>query len=203
MPQFAEVIFNITEAWVAALSVTNTYSTPVAIDLIGKVSFTYETDTDEIMSAGLVVDSLAIPKKAKGEMTQSSLDFAAMATMCGFLAGNYGTTPNQYGIMDVAVGGDGMPYFGLLVAYAATLGGNMYAGFPKAKLETVPGFDVDQNKFRIGKAGFSAFAPSTTTRKVVRYKRNETKATLTAAGYTASGAAFLGYFTTPPPSLFA
>lgn len=203
MTQYAEVIFNITEAWIAALLTGNTYGTPVAIDLIGKISFNYESDTDLLMSAGLVVESLAIPKMAKGEITQGSLDFAAMATMCGFLAGNYGVTPNQYGVMDVEVGGDGLPYFGLLVAYAATLGANTYAGFPKAKLDTVPGFDVDQNKFRVGKAGFNGFAPSITTRKVVRYRKNETGQSLAAAGYSASGAAFLGFFTTPPPSLFA
>jgi hypothetical protein len=202
MPQYSEVTYNVTEAYVAALTVTNTYGTPVPIDYIGKFSFTVESDTDELMSAGQIVETLAIPKKNTGELSQGSLDFNAMAVLCGYTQGNYSTTPNQYAVLDMLMGGSGLPFFGLLVAYASTLGGNVLVGFPKAKLQTVPGFEADQNKFTVRTAGFDAIAPTTTRRASARIRRQETAATL-AAGYGASAGAFLGYFTTPPPSMFS
>ena len=197
MPQFAEVVYNITDAWVARLNLDNTYGTPVRVDYIGKVSFEYESDTDEIKSGGQIVETLTVPTKATGEITQASLDFAGMAVLLGTVNGSYSTTPNQYGVQDIPVGGEGLPYCGLIVAYASVYGGNMLAGFPKFRLDTVPGFDADQNKFRIGSANFTAIAPSVNARKVVRYKKYET-----AAAVPQSAANFLAFFTTPPPSLF-
>lgn len=197
MVAYSEVLYNITEAKVALLANDNTYGTPVAIDYLQTLTFEYEADTDEIMSGGLIVETLAIVKKATGEVSNAAMNWAAMAVMCGLTAGDYGTTPNQYGVMDFAVGGAGLPYFGLIMRAEATLGGNVIIGFPKAKLQTYPGFEMDQNKFRLGSAGFDAVAPSTTVRKAVRVKKNET-----AGSVPTSAADFLAFFTTPPPSLF-
>ena len=198
MSSYADVIYNITDCWVAKLNNDNTYGTPVQIDNIDKVSFDYESDTDTLKSRGMVVEAISIPTMATGEITNGSLDFASMSVLLGYTAGNYSTTPNQYAVMDILLGDEGLPYVGLIVAYASTLGANMFVGFPKFKLDTVPGFDVEQNKFRIGSSKFKAFSPSQTRRAAARYKRNETKAAIPS---TASP--FLAYFTTPPPSVFS
>jgi len=65
----------------------------------------------------------------------------------------------------------------MMVLYATTLGGAFIAGFPKSMLNKKPGFDIDQNKFRVGSAEFSAFAPSTISRRVARGMKMETAPT--------------------------
>jgi hypothetical protein len=201
MPAFSEVIYNPTEVLVAALQSGNTYGTPVAIDYMQKVSFETEADQDEIKSGGVIVEALAIPTKIAGELEVAALNLTQTATMLGYNAQTYGVDPNQYGVMDGIMGGQGLPYFGMLVRYQATLGGDLIVGFPKAMLETVPSFDVDQNKFRVGSANFNAYAPSTTRRAAYRFKKNQVGASL-ASQYATAGN-FLAFFTTPPPSLFS
>ena len=196
MPVYGEVIYNPTEVMIAKLKNDNTYEAPVAVEYLGKLSFEVEADTDELMSGGMIVETLAIPKKNTGEMTMGKLNMAAMAAMCNYPTGEYYSTPNRVSVLDMLMGGEGLPFFGMIVAYASTLGANLMVGFPKAKLQTVPGFDVDQNKFRIGSANFDAIAPSTTVRKAARFKLNETAATI-ASFYGASAGNFLSYFKAP------
>ncbi|MBL8162456.1 MAG: hypothetical protein JNJ61_10760 [Anaerolineae bacterium] len=202
MPQYGEVIYNPIEVYVATLNVDNTFGTPVAIDYLGKVSFNPEADSDDLMSAGMIVETLRIAKIVTGEISQGSLDFASLAVLCGITPGNYSTTPNRYSVADFKMGGAGLPYFGMIIHYASTLGANAFIGFPKAKLDTIPGFESDQNKFVIRNTGFSAVPVNTTGRNAFRIRRNETATTL-ASFYGSSSANFLSYFTTPPPSLFA
>lgn len=192
MVAYSEVIFNPTAAYIASLNNDDTYDAPVQIDYLGKLSFEYEADNDTLMSGGMIVEMLAILKRVTGEITQGALNMAAMSTMCGYTVTEYSTTPNRYSQLPILTGGAGMPYFGLIVAYASTLGGNLLAGFPKAMLDTVPGFDVDQNKFRIGSANFSAVAPSQNIRIAALIRKYET-----AASIPTTAEDFLAFFTTP------
>lgn len=201
MPPYSEVIYNCTDIYIARLLNDNTYGTPTRLEHIGEFSFEFEHDQDELMSAGLIVDTLSIAKKVTGEMTQGALDLAAMVIMCDLQTGEYGATPNRYAVTDFQLGGGGMPYVGLLAAYEATLAGNVFVGFPKFKLQAIPGFKQSQNKFRIGNAKWDAIAPSTTRRTAMRMKKNETKAQLSDF-YGVSANNFLNYFTTPTPSVF-
>lgn len=195
MTVFGDVVYNVTGAVVATFSTTPSYGTPVAIDNIGDFSFDYESDTDELMSKGRIVETLAIPKKATGEIKNGSLDFASMAIILGWVQGDYTT----YQVMDARTGAEGLPYFGLIVSLASINGANVHVGFPKVKLQSPPGWDVAQNKFRIGSAKFDAVPPGTTDPvRAVRIKTNQT-----AAALPTSSANFLAFFTTPPPSLFA
>lgn len=180
MPQFAEVIYNPTDLIVAKLNNDNTYGTPVRIDYFEKVAFDFEADTDEIKAGGLIVEALSIATKVTGSMDNGALNFAAMSILQGDTPpAVYGTTPSQYQYLDVTVGGAGNPYFGLMVQYASTLGGAVIVGFPKSMLSKKPGFDIDQNKFRVGSAEFGAYAPSTISRRVARVLKYETAPTMT------------------------
>lgn len=187
MPQFSEVIYNPTRVIVATLNNDNSYGTPVDVDYFEKVSFDFEADEDEIKSGGLIVESLSVATKVTGTMDNGALNFAAMGIIQGDSPiATYGVTPNRYQYMDVTVGGSGNPYFGMIVTYASTLGGNLLVGFPKAMLTKKPGFDVDQNKFRVGSADFKAVAPSTLSRRVARLIKYETATSLTlTSGYMA------------------
>jgi len=185
MPQFAEVIYNPTDLIVAKLNNDNSYGTPVRIDYFEKVAFDFEADTDEIKAGGLIVEALSIATKVTGSLDNGAMNFAAMSIIQGDVPTSvYATTPSQYQYADITVGGAGNPYFGLIVQYASTLGGALLACFPKAMLSKKPGFDIDQNKFRVGSAEFGAYAPSTISRRVARLLKYETAPTmLLTSGY--------------------
>lgn len=185
MPAFSEVIYNPFDVIVAKLNNDNTYGTPQRVDYFEKVSFDWEADTDEIKSAGLIVESLSVATKATGTLDTGALNFACMSIIQGDTPTTvYGTTPSQYQYVDIEVGGAGNPYFGMMVLYASTLGGALIAGFPKAMLSKKPAFEVDQNKFRVGSADFNAFAPSTVIRRAARLLKYETRPSLVlTSGY--------------------
>jgi len=179
MPQFSEVIYNPTDLIIAQLTGSNTYGTPVRVDYFEKVAFDFEADEDEIKSGGLIVESLSIATKVTGSMDNGALNYAAMSVLQGDTPTTiYQTTPNQYQYADITVGGAGNPYFGMLVQYATTLGGALIVGFPKAMLTKKPGFDIDQNKFRVGSADFKAVAPSALIRRAARLLKYETAPTM-------------------------
>lgn len=192
---YGDVVYNPTAAYAATFSTTPSYGTPVQIDYLGDFDFDYDADTDELMSGGRIVETLAITKKATGTIKNGALSLASMAVLLGWTEGDYTT----YEVMDAPVGGSGLPYFGLIVAFAATNGANVLVGFPKAKLQKPPGWTIAQNKFRIGEAKFDAVPAGTTDPvRAVRVKKNQT-----AASIPTDASSFLAFFTTPPPSLFA
>lgn len=190
MPAFSEVIYNPIDLIVAKLNTDNSYGTPVRVDYFEKVAFDFEADEDEIKSGGLIVEKLSIATKVTGTMDNGALNFAAMSILQGDAPTTvYSTTPNQYQYTDITVGGAGNPYFGLLVQYASTLGGSLIAGFPKSMLTKKPGFDIDQNKFRVGSAEFNALAPSVISRRVARLLKYET-----APSFVLTSAYVQGFF---------
>lgn len=189
MPEYGDVIYNITDMYVAQLQSDNSYGTPSQIVYGQQLSWEYESDNDEIKSYGLIVESLSIPIKATGTFMQAAMDFASFAILTSFSGSESGTTPNQVNTLDIQVGGSGLPYFGICAAFAAPSGANMIAGFPKCKLSTVPGFTIEQNTFRTSEVGIEMFAPSTSVRKVSRYKRYET-----AGSIPSDASAFDTYF---------
>ena len=179
MPQFSEVLYNPVDYIVAKLNNDNSYGTPQRIDYFEKVTFDFEADTDEIKSAGMIVEALSIATKVTGSSDNGALNFAAMSIIqTDTPTSVYGTTPNQYQYADIQVGGAGNPYFGQIVQFASTLGGGALVGFPKSMLDKKPGFDIDQNKFRVGSAEWSAFAPSVISRRVCRILKYETAPTM-------------------------
>lgn len=188
--QFSEVLYNPTRIVVAALQNDNTYGTPVDVDYFMKMGFTIEADEDEIKSGGLIVEKLSIATKVAGDFSNGSLNFAAMSIVQGDSPSSvYSSTPNRYQYLDVTVGGSGNPYFGMIVEVKSTLGGNALIGFPKSMLKVKPGFTMDQNKFRVGEAGFEAFAPNQQIRRVARILKYET-----AASIQLTAAYFNGFF---------
>lgn len=189
---YGDIIYNPTAAYVAALdSVANTYGTPAKVDYIGKLSYEYESDTDTIKSGGQIREMITIPTNAKGKFEEFSLNYIPWGILTGFGASEYSTTPNRYYRAMPRFGGSGLPYCGLIVAYAALNGANLLVGFAKFKLQNVPPFDVDQNKFRKGETEFMAIAAGDAGYGIVvqRYE--------TAAQIPTTASTFLSFFTTP------
>lgn len=191
MPNYGDVIYNPTAVYVAPLLSNNTFGTPARMTYQGKLSYTYESDHDELKSGGAIREVITIPTKIKGTIEEMALDYVSWGIITGFAAAEYSTTPNRYYRAMPRLGGEGVPYVGLIVAYAALNGANLLAGFPKFKVDTPPGFDVDQNKFRKGSSDFSAVGAGDAGYAAVLQKYE------TAAQIPTSAAAFLQFFTTP------
>lgn len=190
MPQYGEVVYNITDLRIARLNADNSFGTPVLVDYAQKMSWQYEGDEDIIKAYGLIVEKLSITTHGTGSFQQASLDFPAAVILTGDTSSSSGSAPNQIETMDVSVGGSGLPYFGFVMSVAATNGARFFTGAPKCMLDKPPGFNIDQNKFRIGEAGFTMLAPSTTARKLVRYRRIQGTGT-----FPTSSADFAAFFT--------
>lgn len=180
MPGFAEVVFNPKRIVVAAFNPnTLVIGTPVEIQYPGTFSFDATHDVDEIMSAGMIVEKLSIKKSYDGKISATKLNLGAMLILTGNTPASYGTTPNRYDILDDTMGGNGFPFFSVIAEYASTGGGNVLVGFIKCILNKDLAFEVDQNKFKLGEAEFTAMSASPGgTNKGRRIKVNETAETI-------------------------
>lgn len=176
MPSFGDIIYNITDMYVAALT-GSTYGTPARVEYVQSFSFEFESDEDTIKAYGLNVETLSIPIGGTGTIAEASLSWGAMAVMTGNSESSSGSTPNGVKQIDMLAGGAGLPYFGVIASYAA-VEGNALIGFPKCKLVSLPAFTVEQNQFRASDMGIKMVAPSAVIRKLMRLKKNETAATV-------------------------
>lgn len=179
MPSFGDIIYNITDMYVAPLT-GSTYGTPARVEYVSSLSFEFETDEDTIKAYGLTVEKLSVPTGITGTLAEASLNWSAASVMTGMSEASSGTTPNAVKTLDMLMGGAGLPYFGLIAAYAS-LEGNALLGFPKCKLGSLPAFTVEQNVFRTAEISMMMLAPSTTVRKALRLRKNETAASVPSA----------------------
>lgn len=177
MPEYGEVIYNISAMYVAALQADDTFGTPAHIDYGQELVWEFEADTDELSGYGLTVELLAVIRKAMTTLKQGSFSSDARTILTGISQNTSGSTPNQVTTMDVTAGGRGLPYFGIVFQGESVLG-NVIGGAPKCMLETFPKLGVSENKFTIHEAKLNAIAPSTTIRKPFRLKRYETAGTI-------------------------
>lgn len=191
--EYGDVIYNPTGLVVARLQADNSYGTVGVVDYLGDFSFNFESDEDDIMSGGAIVETLSIVKRGTGKLTDAALNWPAIVVMSGLDdPSEEGDTPNRIKTLDVKFGGRGMAYFGAVVRYEAQQGSNLLVGFPKAMLSTLPSFTVEQNKFRTGEANIKMIGVGTTAqgRRGVRMKKYET-----AAALPSTGEAFDTFFT--------
>jgi hypothetical protein len=174
MSSLAEILQNITALYAAPLEADNGYGSPVRIPYIEEFGFEFEHDEDEIKAAGVNVESGKWVIGATGEATEAKLDWASYPTLAGIAAPAItGVTPNRVERIELAGGGGGTPYHGLIAVYAATLGRVAAVGFCKAKA-TVPGFDQAQNEFRRGTINWTMVAGNDVSRLIFAAEMYET-----------------------------
>lgn len=178
MPEYGEVLYNVTTAYVAALDEnTNTYGTPARVEYLEEFEFEFEADEDEIKDGGMVVDMLSITTKATGQMRNASLNWSAMSILYGFTGHSYGSEPeDEYSEMDFQVGGAGNAHFGIIFRIEAKNGANGLIGFPKCMMSGLPPFQMQQNQFRRAEMDWSAMAPNPDNRKIMRIRRHRVAA---------------------------
>lgn len=192
MPNFGDVIYSPTSVVVAPLNADNSYGTAAVLEYVQKVSFEPTSDSDSIKAYGMEVEGLAILTSLEGTIEEASLDWTASAILTGFSNTSSGVTPNQAVTQDALGGGSGYPYFGLIVTYAATNGAAFVVGFPKCKITEMPGFEVEQNKFRTGEISFKGFVASVSTRKFMRQRKYESASNVPTFSTAGAFDTFLG-----------
>lgn len=181
MPEYGEVGFTLTAIKIAALASDNTYGTPGSLEYGQKLEFSPEADQDELKAYGMSVELLSVVTRATGTLDAGLIDDSAYQIMAGngVAVVTGGTTPNRYSQMDVLVGEDGLPYFGLIGRLMGVAGADLHLGFSKCKLDSFPGFTIEQNKFILPSVGMKMITPDITLRRLVRFKRHETGTAIT------------------------
>lgn len=160
---------------VAPLLSTGAYGTvSVALAYQGQVEINVQADQDKLQSNGLMIETLAVPTHIEGMFTQGAIDPEAMLVMTATTVTSSGTTPNRSGQENWLAGDSGLPYFGMVIDYATTGGGNQLVGLYRCKLDSFPSLKNDQNKFRISELKFTAIANNDSARRLLRSIRYET-----------------------------
>jgi hypothetical protein len=179
MPDPGDVVYTITDIRVARWLPGNTYdTTSFSLTYGSEMSFEVDADNDELMSYGMAVSALSIIKKLTGTLKQAAIDSNGIYVLTGHSTTTSGSTPNRTITTDMLAGGSGLPFFGAVGNFASEDGANVLLGLRKCKLDTLPGWTVEMNKFRLSEVKFKAFTPDVTTRKLHRIRRYETAAAI-------------------------
>lgn len=178
MTDFGEIIYNITNMYVARPLGGGVFGPPARLAYLGKFTFEFQSTQDSIRAYGLVAERITIAEEGQGTIEQATLEAVPLQIMTGEDSSSSGTTPNQVVTTDHHVGGAGLPYWAWICEYASLDGARMIAGNPKSIFDKKPGFMGDQNKFALRNAGFNMLTPDTAIRKILRTLRVESTYTL-------------------------
>lgn len=181
---FAEYIYSPTSIYVAALGSNSQadYGTPAFLGGVENIGWEYQSDTDQAKQYGQVTDGLTIP--THGTFTASVVRFQwevqpIILGNAGSSTLNSGDSPNERHRIVIKTGGEGLPYFGLIMTLAARNGGLVVASYPKVMLDNIPAFTLDQNQFRRGDMPMTIFTPSEIIKEMMWIDGFETAADFT------------------------
>lgn len=150
---FGEIPFTLLQVYVAAYDIVDdTYGTAQALPEPMMVEISPEADTDEIKAQGYVQHLLTVTTKCGFKFGHAGFPFDAWAVIVGTSNASSGTPPNATRRSNVDAGGAGLPYFGVVGRAAAEDGADVWVGLAVCKLNSVPSWKVEQNKFVIGEA---------------------------------------------------
>ncbi len=194
--EFAEVMYTLSDIYVCQFN----FATQAYISEVGriaapkKVTADYEHDTDKLSASGRNLRGLSVKKGVALTINAGGMDFNCLAIMAGAVNRTSNTTPNRRRQSDVAGGGAGLPYFGMICTGPTDDGGLYTHGFYAVKLDKQPGFDLDgeTNKFSMAETGGYAFVLDIDG----GIYSDRAKVFETASDFTApnSAATFLTYF---------
>lgn len=175
MANYADHVFNLTDLVVAPILASGAISAvSVRFGEGSKLSFQVKADGDMIKAYGTASRKATIPTHVEGEIEFASLDKDAYAVVAGVTAVEAGLTPNRVSTMKFLAGGAGLPYFAMVGAMAADDGGNEHVGLYKVKLDTLPEYNSEMNKYVLYNAKFTAVVKNTISRELYVVKINET-----------------------------
>ncbi len=154
MPRgYGEVVFSLVQMRLASYNiVTDTFGTAVELPEAQTLEFSFETDTDAIKAGGYLQHLLAVTTHATLKLSSAGVPFEALAILSGASNNSSGTPPNRTRRLNVGAGGSGLPYFGVVGKLVGEQGDDLHVGLPVCKLDGVPSWKAEQNKFVIASA---------------------------------------------------
>lgn len=164
--EFAEVSFSLKEILLMRYNInTGAYTgTVVSLDSDQMLSIETEADTDDLYDSGVATRGLTVVKRATFTLGAGGYDVSALSIITGSSSSTSGTTPNQIATMAHALGGAGLPYFGMIGVAPTDDGGVFTVGLKICKLNAVPGVEWDgkESKFSTSEVEGRVFGDSTT-----------------------------------------
>jgi hypothetical protein len=100
--------------------------------------------------------------------------FAALAIMTGMANDSSNTTPNRQRTLELPPGGAGLPYFAIGGKMVGEQSDDLHAGLVCVKLDSIPSWKAEQNKFVMSGVSGKAIAPN--NRKLIYLRGHETAA---------------------------
>lgn len=176
MPDYGQVGFTLIDIKIAPYNLDGTYGTAVSLQYGQKLGFKPVATNDMLTAYGMGVELLSVVTHGEGTLTQGLIDLPAYAVLIGGTSTESGSTPNRERTLDYTVGGQGLPYFGLIGKLAGVNNSDLHLGFRKCMLDSIPGFDMEQNKFILPETGMKMITPDVATRKLLRLRTHETAA---------------------------
>jgi len=192
MPSYGEVITNPLGVYLAPLNTDDTFGTPQLVDYVQSVNLSFETDDDKIKAYGMNLEAGSWLIGAEVELEEAALSMPAKLIATGYTENVTGTTPNQVARSKGVAGGEGKPYIGIVVVFAATGGSAAVLGYPKSMLKEDPEWEAEQNQFRTGEMSFDTVVPHQTKRELYVLERYESASDLPDFSLAASFGALMG-----------
>lgn len=174
MPNYAEIMFSVREAWVIPYSGSGEYGTPQPFEYIQDISWEPVHDNDTIKAQGVNLEALSVQIGSKIKVKEASMHAETINVIQGNTATESGASGNRQRKRINSGGGGGLPYIALIAVCEATDGAVFVAGWPKAKATTKQKFQAEQNKFRTGEMEFEAVATRINGKEIEKFVGYET-----------------------------
>jgi len=173
--EFSEVVFSLVDLKVATYNIlTDVVGTAVDLPEAQELEFSAEGDTDEIKAEGYLQHLLTVVTHATVSLSSAGVPFTALAIMTGMANDSSDTTPNQQRTSQLTPGGAGLPYFAVGGKLVGEQGDDLHVGLVCVKLDSIPSWKAEQNKFVMSPASGKAIAPN--SRKLIYLRGHETAA---------------------------
>jgi hypothetical protein len=141
---YGERLFTLTALTVAPWDGA-AYGSPVAVGDRQQLQVTPQMDTDEVKAGGVVVALLSVATHVTFTLAYARLQPAVLSVIATDSPTTSGSSPAA--VTDFGTMGGGLPYFGVMGAFASEDGGNVLIGLPLCKLDSAPAPANDQNQF--------------------------------------------------------
>jgi len=151
MPDFGDIIFSGIKAYVAVYNpVLKIFDVPALLEYMQDVTVEAIHDTDMIKAQGANREALSVMIGAKITVKEASMRDDAVNVISGETATQSGASGDRTKTRIRSGGGEGTPYFGIIIIFAATNSGRYVYGGAKCMCQNKPKLEVTQNTFRTG-----------------------------------------------------
>lgn len=173
-PSPGEIVYTIQKIYGAQLDTqTNVYGTPFTIDYVQDGDVNHNHDTDEIKAGGMIRELLSVHVGSEVSFTEAWLPADAVTAITGETESQSGDSGNRVWTRDMSGAGEGNPYVGIILVFAALGAARKVIGLAKCQADKKQQFQAQQNQFRTGELKFMVASATANTNLIVRGRRYE------------------------------